>query len=88
MIWLKPYITLSAAKIPSSAMWTKIDNHEIIFELRPGDTINTDPGNRDEEYIIQKIFVTNVRAIHANGLKKMKYFNAEELISGTWWVKR
>jgi hypothetical protein len=68
-------------------MWTKIDNQEVVFEIKPGDIITTKPGKKEEEYIIEKIFPSYVSVTQANGKQNNEIFPGEELLSGSWWIK-
>jgi hypothetical protein len=68
-------------------MWTKIDNHEVVFEIKPGDIITTKPGKKEEEYIIEKILPSCIYVNPANGKREAEIFPAEELLSGSWWIR-
>ncbi len=68
-------------------MWTKINNHEVVFEIKPGDIITTKPGKKEEEYIIEKVFPSYVRVSPSNGIRHGEISNGEGLLSGAWWIK-
>jgi hypothetical protein len=68
-------------------MWKKIDNHEIVFELAPGDRITDQPGETGNEFIIERIFIDYVRVTRADGTNMVRVFPGDELLNGKWWVK-
>jgi hypothetical protein len=68
-------------------MWKKIDNHEIIADIKPGDIISTQPERTEMEFRIQKIFIDYLAVTPANGESSMRMFPGDDLISGKWWVK-
>jgi hypothetical protein len=68
-------------------MWKKIDNHEIIFELRPGDIITDQPVQTGNELIIERIFIDYVRVTRADGKSLVRVISGDELLNGLWWFK-
>ena len=68
-------------------MNTKMDNQEVIFEIKPGDIITTSPGKKEKEYVIEKIFPSYVKVSPANGSRHGEIFYGDELLSGPWRIK-
>jgi hypothetical protein len=68
-------------------MWKKIDNHEIISDIKPGDIISTHPEHTEMEFRIQQIYIDYLAVIPANGENSLKMFPGDDLLSGHWWIK-
>ena len=59
----------------------------MITDLAPGSMITTNSHNPEYQYVISKINIGYIQAIHANDNVALNIFPENELLSGQWLVK-